>query len=147
MTDQEVLDKIVEHLQKQGRKSTDSSLTCLYRGPEGTKCALGIFLTDEEVETVRYASLRDPCASERSQRLRVFLENKGIDTIQYGIADSAQRIHDQFEPEQWPERFYSLASNRGLDVTLVKEWCAKPFASWVKPPLKRFTEEEKHNVN
>ena len=54
MTPQEIFDKCAVHLFAQGERSGYSSggnpaedFVCLYRGPEGRKCAVGIFISDE----------------------------------------------------------------------------------------------------
>jgi hypothetical protein len=54
MTDQEVFDKVVTHLIAQGVPSQsvveDAEVdvpVCLYRGPEGAKCAVGCLIPDD----------------------------------------------------------------------------------------------------
>lgn len=51
MTLQEIFDRVVDHLRKQGEPSTTpalhtNSVRCLYRGPNGKKCAVGALITD-----------------------------------------------------------------------------------------------------
>ena len=48
MTKQEVFNKVWDHIIAQGTPSLDDRGYCLYRGPNGLKCAAGIFLTDEQ---------------------------------------------------------------------------------------------------
>jgi hypothetical protein len=43
---QETFEKVSRHLFEQGRPSVESG-TCLYRGPNGTKCAIGCLIPDE----------------------------------------------------------------------------------------------------
>ena len=50
MTAQELFDTVWTALVRQGCKSADNDDACLYRGPNGTKCAAGHILTDAEVE-------------------------------------------------------------------------------------------------
>jgi hypothetical protein len=45
MEAQEIFDKVVNHLATQKVQSKGN--VCLYRGPNGTKCAFGIFVPDE----------------------------------------------------------------------------------------------------
>lgn len=49
MNKKEVAAKVVEHLMTQKEKSVawDNSTRCLYRGPNGTKCAVGCLIEDE----------------------------------------------------------------------------------------------------
>ena len=46
MNNQEFFDKTMEHLRKQGVPSARGA-SCLYRGPEGTRCAIGFHIPDE----------------------------------------------------------------------------------------------------
>ena len=48
MNDQETYEKVVKALALQGRQSSLSSGSCLYRHPEGLKCAAGILIEDDE---------------------------------------------------------------------------------------------------
>lgn len=43
---QEIYDKVLNHLVKQGKKSIDSY--CKYRGPDNTSCAVGCLIPDDE---------------------------------------------------------------------------------------------------
>jgi hypothetical protein len=47
MTEQEIFDTVALHLIKQGKQSIDADDNCLYRGPEGLKCAIGCLIPDE----------------------------------------------------------------------------------------------------
>jgi hypothetical protein len=50
MKAQELFDKVVSFMIKQGKPSYKAG-TCMYRGPEGTKCAVGCVLTDHYYRT------------------------------------------------------------------------------------------------
>ena len=45
MTPQEIFDTVARHLFAQGKQSRDP-VSCLYRGPDGTKCAVGVLIPD-----------------------------------------------------------------------------------------------------
>lgn len=48
MTDQEVFDTVAKHLHAQGKPAYSEALgSCMYRGPGGTKCAVGCLIPDE----------------------------------------------------------------------------------------------------
>ena len=50
LTPQEILDKVVHHLKTDGRPSyryDNKCVHCLYRGPEGARCFVGILIPDE----------------------------------------------------------------------------------------------------
>ena len=62
MTPQEIFDTVARHLFTQGKQSTDP-IYCLYRGPDGTKCAVGVLIPDatydEDMEGCSIAGLLD----------------------------------------------------------------------------------------
>lgn len=52
MTPQDIFDRVSEHLLKQGRAAINPtphtpSMTCVYRAPNGDKCAVGCLIPDE----------------------------------------------------------------------------------------------------
>jgi hypothetical protein len=47
MTPQEIFDRSVSGLIKQGARSVDYKNTCLYRSPCGNRCAIGLLIPDE----------------------------------------------------------------------------------------------------
>lgn len=51
LNDQEIFDKVVAHLRKQGKPSAAyigfPYKSCLYRGPEGAMCAVGCLIPDD----------------------------------------------------------------------------------------------------
>ena len=48
MTNQEAFDKVTAHLLKQQVKSYSQEEGCMYRGPNGTMCAVGCLIPDED---------------------------------------------------------------------------------------------------
>lgn len=52
MTNQEIFDKALNGILKQGVPSMNSMGLCKYRGPNGTMCAVGLFVTDDEAEVM-----------------------------------------------------------------------------------------------
>ena len=47
MTRQEVFDKVYTHFVTEGNPPSMDGQECLYRGPNGLKCAAGLFIPDE----------------------------------------------------------------------------------------------------
>ena len=47
-TDQELFDAVVTHLLGMDGRCATGEGACLYRGPDGTACAVGALMTDEE---------------------------------------------------------------------------------------------------
>jgi hypothetical protein len=50
MTEQEVFNKVWDHIITQGKPSLSDKGMCRYRGSNGLQCAAGIFLTDEQAK-------------------------------------------------------------------------------------------------
>lgn len=48
MTAQEIFNKVIEHLLKQGFQCLDQGDVCLYRGDNGMKCAIGVLIKDKD---------------------------------------------------------------------------------------------------
>ncbi len=47
MTKQEIFDKVKAHLLAQGKRAVNGDGNCMYRGMDGTKCAVGCLIPDE----------------------------------------------------------------------------------------------------
>ena len=105
MTNQEAFTTMVQHLRKQGCKSQDEQhQTCLYRGPNGLKCAVGALIPDEEYreewDEKGYQVNKLHCASLH-----------GLDP---SMLRTMQTIHDQVSVGRWEEEFNSVAFIFGL---------------------------------
>lgn len=115
MTNQEIFDKVALHLTTQKMKSeaqlkTYSGITytqCVYRGPDGLKCAAGALIPDElytqdmEGKGVSHADV-EPAL------LTVVSED------QLPLLASLQRIHDGWPVEAWPTKLAALTRQEGL---------------------------------
>ena len=112
MTTQEAFDKSVTALLKQNKKSEDGR-KCMYRGPEGRKCAIGHLIPD---------SIYDPS-----------MERKGVNVLRYEFPEVAdlledvniellnqlQLIHDTTPPKAWELGFNLLAYRYKLDTSVL----------------------------
>jgi len=103
-TEQELFDTVATHLIKQGKRSI-SKYECLYRGPDGMKCAIGCLIPDSDYrpyfegndlgQLLEYGKLPKNLAEE-------FTENEDM------LAD-LQALHDNDEPNMWKERLAEIA--------------------------------------
>lgn len=89
----EVIKEVAGHLAKQRRRSIrDLENTCLYRGPNGAKCAVGFLIDDD---------LYDP-----------LMEDEGIIEVMAnfpGVADSLMgRIGEEGRPSYRTGRFFGI---------------------------------------
>lgn len=106
VTAKEVFDQISEHLLSQNVKSVrDTSINnmCGYRGENGTKCAAGCLISDDEytekMEGFRWSSL----------------VQKGIvpETHRVLISD-LQTIHDCRQPHMWKKELLRIKNRHNL---------------------------------
>lgn len=124
MTKQEAFDASTGHLIRQARKSANTGIysgdttQCLYRGPDGSKCAVGALLTDEEVEHMRLKMGPD----FNSKRISVVVRYctvpslAGLDVV---FLCSLQDIHDNNAVRDWPGALRFFAKKYGLRVDAV----------------------------
>lgn len=119
-TAQEVFDSIVNHLRAQGRRSVThadadaAAGRCLYRGPEGTACAVGCRIPDSEytpkMETHSVVWLQADPNTEALPSIRATERHTAL-------LSSMQSVHDTTPVEDWEDGFRSVAKNVGLVYT------------------------------
>jgi hypothetical protein len=108
MNKQQLFDTVVNHLRKQGKKSIDAGGACMYRGPDGTKCAAGILITDEEYHWDLEGKIVLALTTQKNKAyLPGFAEVVGPNT---DLMLSLQSVHDQFVVEMWEKELESVAA-------------------------------------
>lgn len=108
MTAQQVFDVVAEHLLRQGKKSVDcEDNECLYRSPEGLKCAAGVLIDDADYTH----DLEHKCWLELLERN--YLPANKYDAHRW-LINELQNIHDYDLPENWAEALKKLALSQGL---------------------------------
>ena len=116
MKAQTIFNRVARHLLRQNAKSEGvrcGATTCLYRGPQGRRCAIGIFITDENytrrMETHNLTTLlqmyedRVPSWFTEHQRLLRAL----------------QRLHDEEWVTDWRTSLAQIARSFGLDDSVL----------------------------
>lgn len=136
LTQQNIFDQVVEHLARQKVKSTDH-MRCLYRGPNSTQCAFGIFIPD----AVYSAFLEGHSSTRILYAVEQMLAGADAQVIAGGLAGNRfrhaltpqfvremtplvphrsflselQGVHDsQHGPQVWGQEFEKIAGSRGL---------------------------------
>src|SRR4051812_610560 len=103
MTDQEIFDKVATHLLTQNAKSLllepGQPISCLYRGREGKKCAIGCLIPDElytpYIEGKRIFTL--------PMEIRKVLEEGATSTSsRIELLGELQDVHDAWNVVEWP---------------------------------------------
>lgn len=115
MTRQEIFDKVVKHLLKQGEKSAtireDEGTRCLYRGPNGLMCAVGCLIPDEEytdfMEDCPVGGLPSYC-TVGSFVYELVGEHRTL-------LQDLQHIHDNYEVENWRHLLREYANDHCLE--------------------------------
>jgi hypothetical protein len=132
MNAQEIFDKVASHLAKQKVRSGapevmengQERLVCKYRGPNGTMCAFGIFISEENYrESMEgcnvYTIMHVVKTGEHIAGDRKFLTEKLVAELKpleahTELLRELQRIHDQYDVEEWADGFARAASRWGL---------------------------------
>lgn len=123
LTKQEIYDKVKAHLLAQGGPAMNDG-TCVYRSPDGKKCAVGCLITDEaytpEIENVAVATIM-----EKAGLIRGALRQSGIEPTPsmlnflaqlQNVHDDVTRIHDGNWAEYVNEQMGRVAYDHGLEA-------------------------------
>ncbi len=110
MTEQEAFTIVKDHLLTQNKQAIEGE-ACLYRGPNGTKCAIGALITDEEYnELVQHdLHLHSVIALFKNFELESL---KGLSEV---FLVRLQRIHDVFKPHEWEDQLRLTANQYKLN--------------------------------
>lgn len=118
MTKQEIFTKVARHLLKQNAQSTKlgmNGLICLYRGPEGRKCAVGVLIPNR-LYSKDLEGITSLDAALRSVLLRV-----GIRGPQVNFVHELQVIHDELEPAEWLAALTQVARYHTLTMPTIRK--------------------------
>lgn len=113
MNAQQIFDTVARHLLTQRRKSQDAMGNCLYRGPDGMKCAAGILIPDEEYS---------PELETKYVENPLVWSATGIDDETHRpLIRSLQFMHDDDKVEDWPDELERIASEHRISSRIVAE--------------------------
>lgn len=108
ITNQQVLNTVVTNLRKQGERSFDIDFegreVCLYRGPNGVKCAAGHLMPDK-----LYDKSWERQAICDLIHDYTYEELFGDDVEDITLVEELQNIHDSYDVEEWEEYWKELA--------------------------------------
>lgn len=114
MTEQQIFNRVVNHLLNQGEKSTrQKDGICAYRGKNGLQCALGC-LIDDKWYSVQYEG------KSIGQLVSALAGNEampGVDLNSEGTVDlleALQHVHDVIPIGQWRMELARVADEFGL---------------------------------
>lgn len=117
-TQQETFDTVVAHLRKQGAKSQMEALSrrgdkytaCMYRSPDGLKCAAGCLIPDEE-----YSPLMEGKPVVGGCNLPgITIQKLGYDAQ---LVRALQIVHDDASVDNWEDELATVAQGFKLKYT------------------------------
>ena len=109
-TQQETFDTVAKHLLTQGTKSKKGQ-TCMYRAPDGTKCAIGCLMADED-----YSNKMEQHSFMASMTVRNAVGKSGHDVSMWNddFFSELQHIHDGEDVAGWFRALQDLAKDFNL---------------------------------
>jgi hypothetical protein len=115
MTNQQLFDKVVNHLLTQlVRSEVDrySLKRCLYFGPNGIRCAIGALMQD----TPQNRLLEGKSAADR-----LVLQACGLEVDQHNLASDLQWVHDNQLVAEWETELQLMAKKYNLEWNWMKQ--------------------------
>jgi len=118
---QKLFDKAVTHLLTQMEQSIDDDGSCVYRGPNDLKCAIGALIDDDLyndfywAKTLEHFNVTSRCVQAivaKSQDLNL----PDLDGEDWVILQAVQNIHDKYLPNEWKDKLTALAEEHNLTM-------------------------------
>lgn len=111
MNKQEIYDKVKAHLLAQGRRAIrpGSKNVCMYRAPNGDKCAVGVLIADEH-----YSEDLEGRPAYHNHDVNYALCKSGVAEHLFFVSE-LQAIHDVVSVKHWREELEALARKEGLN--------------------------------
>ena len=114
MTPQEIFDKVSVHLLTQGKRALSPKGRCMYRGEEGTMCAVGCLLDD--------ITYQPNFEGKGVNELVETFEMPEFFVEEAPLLQDLQSCHDDYQPDEWPVVLTSIAGYSGLSTTSMDEY-------------------------
>jgi len=106
-TEQETFDTVVTHLASMTHRAIDADETCMYRAPDGNKCAVGCLISDDEYRSTMEGSRINAV----KYMLPSFSDNYGSHV---DLLTALQIVHDN--GKNWSEENRDLMKQRLKNV-------------------------------
>lgn len=125
MTKQEIFDILAAGLLKQNAKSQNAAAACLYRGPNGTKCAVGMLIKDEfytpDMEGFYCINdkVREALFNSGVLKSTHIEQNKNILMLMF-LSD-LQAVHDFYPVQRWREQLQVVANGHKLNADVLEK--------------------------
>lgn len=109
MTKQETFDRVVQHLRQQAAKAEDSNGGCMYRTPDGKRCAVGALIPDE-----LYRPAFEGFRIGGENPVTALMEHLGHSLP---LLRDLQRLHDNGDVREWETELECVAKKHRLRYT------------------------------
>lgn len=109
MKDQEVFDKVAEHLLTQHRKSIRNGNPAYY-GLNGMRCAIGVLIPENEY--------REEFENKAVARIKASVP--ALRDLNVALLDDLQDVHDGFKPSIWATQLRRVALRHDLSVAKLR---------------------------
>lgn len=114
LTNQQIFNRVAKHLLAQGRRAMSNG-ACVYRGPGGTKCAVGCIIPDE-LYSPEFEGNNVEGIFKAQPKLWNLLAHRGGMTL---LAHLQEDVHDECPPRMWPSALRSVAVKHGLNTKVL----------------------------
>lgn len=126
MDRQAIFNQVRDHLLAQGVRSVNQHGACLYRGPDGRKCAIGALISDEHYSAVldrkNLSAKNEHVVSAVSKSLGVDITHVSYCSPDYQWSDvqflrALQEMHDDHDdssPDSWTSELAQFAEQWDL---------------------------------
>jgi hypothetical protein len=103
-TKREVFDIVKNHLLTQNKRSVDEYGRCMYRAPDGSKCAIGCLIPDE-----RYKPELEKLAAYSNEVLASLEGVLSDEESGWGMfLNSLQSVHDNYHVHDWSRQLAKI---------------------------------------
>lgn len=125
MTDQELYNKVCDHLEAQGiQAKTGLGGICAYRGFNNSKCAAGCLILDEHYSPEMEGGVVSPnFEGYKNELVRKALIESGVDSSQLALVSMLQNAHDiNFSLQRMNEKLIFVAEKFQLTPKQLTRW-------------------------
>lgn len=120
MTQQEIFDTVVRALGKQGKPALDERGKCLYRAPDGSKCAAGHLIPDDVYKrSMEFQTIRKVIAD--TPELKHLAPNSNILMDLQSAHDSGFNRGGITDADEFVRRVRVLADKNHLNPAVIDE--------------------------
>lgn len=126
LTQQQIYDRVCEHLLKQGSQSVRLHGGCAYRGTDNKMCAVGCLIAEEHyksemegktifaIEVLNGLVASKVVTEEEAKQSTQFEVRIGHSFSVLTLLDKLQSVHDYDRVDRWQENLNSIATQFGL---------------------------------